>query len=127
MTRDAALTCVAMLSGRCYFAVRRVLTRRVFRKPRRRFQTTHRDLIHLLSLVALRSRKVRFHTWREIKTRAILPLNHTKHRHHWHWVVYCGDARRPYVLDPDPDVYARTYGLRGLRARGLYIAIISKR
>lgn len=110
---DCGVACVAMLAGCSYRKAFKVLG---FADNQRKFYTRHHHLISSLEKLGCVVKRKRFHSWRKICGRAIVPINH-KQNGDWHWVAFDRDA----ILDPNGMV--RKMDFRGLRGKGQYLLV----
>lgn len=110
---DCGVACVAMLAGRSYQQAFEVFG---FAENQSEFYTRHHHLISALEKLGCAAKRKRFRSWRVIRGRAIVAVNHTQDGY-WHWVAFDGEA----ILDPKPGKTGRKTDLRGLRGMGLYI------
>lgn len=96
------IACVAMIAGESYSTVMKV-ARGIFQweKDKRSFYTTSsqlRDLLLAFEHQSNRGRSVRLLS--SLPDLAIVGINHNPKTNNWHWVVFCRDSDREYILDP---------------------------
>ena len=120
------IACVAMITGRTYRQTKMFFLERVFLPKERKPHARHYQLRRALRKLRIASEKRLFRKWRSIESLSIVPINRRSDTG-WHWVVFVPNGVRPYILDPAPGK-GRRYDFRGMKARGLYIAVLmSKR
>lgn len=110
---DCGVACVAMLAGCSYHQAFEAFE---FAGNQSEFYTRHHHLISALEKLGCAVKRKRFRSWREIRGRAIVAVNHTQDGY-WHWVAFDGEA----VLDPKPGRPRRKKDLRGLHGKGVYL------
>jgi len=121
------IACVAMVTGKTYPQAKRFFVEHVFLPTDRKPHTRHYQLRRALLKLRITTEKRLFRNWRSIEDLSIVPTNR-RIDSGWHWVVYVPNGVRPYILDPMAGKRQRRYDFRGMRARGLYIAIkVSKK
>jgi ABC-type bacteriocin/lantibiotic exporter with double-glycine peptidase domain len=109
------IACVAMVANRTYESARRLFTQVAIDRVEEERGTSQKHLIRALKRAGKSARKVRFCGWRRITNVAIVPVNRSADSLWWHWVVFRGDRRRQYALDPTPTKTARRCDMRGMR------------
>lgn len=113
------IACVAMLSGAAYAEVMSVAAK-VFNwsESQRTFYTSSTQLQSLLfkmNISALKGRSIR--KWSSMPDTAIIGINHNEKNDTWHWAIFCREADREYVLDPQSKREVRTdFGRMRLRS-----------
>lgn len=112
-----------MITGKTYRQTERYFRERVFLPRDRKLHTRHFQLRRALHKLSINTEKRPFRKWRSIEYLSIVPINRRKDGG-WHWVVFVPDGVRPYILDPAAGKGRRRYDFRGMRARGLYIAVM---
>lgn len=110
---DCGVACVAMLAGCSY---RQAFDIFGFAENQSEFYTRHHHLIRALKKLGCAVKRKRFRSWRGIRGRAIVAVNHTQNGY-WHWVAFDGEA----ILDPKPGRLERKTDLRGLHGKGVYL------
>jgi ABC-type bacteriocin/lantibiotic exporter with double-glycine peptidase domain len=113
MQGDCGVACVAMLASCTYEQAKEALG---FSKTDVSFYTRHDDLLQAFSKLGCKVKKHRFNSWRKIKGKAVVAVNHSKDDYRWHWVAFDGSA----ILDPKPNYPNRKIDLRGIRGKGIY-------
>lgn len=118
---DCGIACVAMVSNSSYEVA--------FEKLRHietdeEFYTRHKDLIGALKRLGFTARQKRFKSFRQIKSKAIVATNKRKDGC-WHWVVFDGVSKTPYIFDPKPEKKGKITDFRGLNGFGNYIHVSS--
>jgi hypothetical protein len=88
-----------------------------FAKDQSQFHTRHHHLISALEKLGCVVKRKQFCSWRAIRGRAIVAVNHTQNGN-WHWVAFDGEA----ILDPKPGRMSRKTDFRGLIGKGVYIS-----
>lgn len=74
-----------------------------------------RKLLIEMNIPTLKGRSVR--KWSSISDTAIIGINYNKKNNSWHWVVFCREEQREYVLDPQSKREVRTdFGRMRLRS-----------
>jgi ABC-type bacteriocin/lantibiotic exporter with double-glycine peptidase domain len=111
---DCGVACVAMLAGCSYQHAFDVFS---FSKDQSQFHTRHHHLISALEKLGCVVKRKQFCSWRAIRGRAIVAVNHTQNGN-WHWVAFDGEA----ILDPKPGRMSRKTDFRGLIGKGVYIS-----
>lgn len=76
----------------------------------------------MLKFLGMSTYRLRFRSWREITTHAIVKVN-VRANGSWHWVVHDAGRRCPAVHDPKPWKRRLITDFRGLRSSGAYIAL----
>jgi ABC-type bacteriocin/lantibiotic exporter with double-glycine peptidase domain len=117
------IACVAMITGKTYRQAKRFFQERVFLPTERKPHTRHYQLRRALEKLGISTEKRLFRKWRSIENLSIVPISRRADTG-WHWVVFVPNGVRPYILDPEPAKVRRRYDFRGMKARGLYIAIL---
>ena len=117
------IACVAMVTGKTYPQAKRFFVEHVFLPTDRKPLTRHYQLRRALQKLRITTEKRLFRSWRSIEDLSIVPINRRQDSG-WHWVVYVPNGGRPYILDPAPGKGRRRYDFRGMKARGLYIAVL---
>jgi len=120
--QGCGIACVAMVSGKTYLQAKKFFLDHVFYPTDKKPLTRHYQLRRALHKLGIATQKRLFRKWRSIEETAIVPISRRLDGG-WHWVVFVPNGLRPYVIDPLKGKGRRRYDLRGLRARGLYIAI----
>lgn len=117
---DCGVACVAMLAGCSY---RQAFEAFDFADNQSQFYTRHHHLISALEKIGCAVIRKRFRSWRAIRGRAIVAVNHRHSQkiRYWHWVVFDGEV----ILDPKPNRKERKTDLRGLRGDGQYLLQIT--
>jgi len=124
---DCGIACVAMVTGKSYSDVFSELSHK---DKDGEYYTRHQDLIKVIKKLGkgavLKVEQKRFNEYKSISGLAIVAVNKRKERkgRYWHWIVFNGEGRVPYILDPKPGKYGKITDFRGLRAFGNYIQII---
>jgi len=113
------IACVAMLSGATYAEVKRVAAIVLgWGVSQRTFYTSTSQLQYLLlemNVSSLRGRSI--HKWSSMPDAAIAGINYNDKRGAWHWVVFCREDGREYVMDPQAKRNVRTdFGRMRLRS-----------
>jgi hypothetical protein len=111
-----------MVTGKTYLQAKKFFLERVFLPKERKPHTRHYQLRRALRKLRIATEKRTFRNWRSIENLSIVPINRRQDGG-WHWVVFVPNGARPYILDPAPGKGRRRYDFRGIRARGIYIAI----
>ena len=124
--RGCGIACVAMITGNTYRQTERFFRERIFLPRDRKPHTRHYQLRRALRELGIASEKRLFRKWRSIKNLSIVPISRRSDTG-WHWVVFVPNGDRPYILDPMPGRGRRRYDFRGVKARGLYIAILKQK
>jgi ABC-type bacteriocin/lantibiotic exporter with double-glycine peptidase domain len=117
------IACVAMVTGKTYRQTKKFFLGRVFLPTETNPHTRHYQLRRALQKLRIATEKRAFRNWRSVENLSIVPINRRQDGG-WHWVVYIPNDGRPYILDPATGKGRRRYDFRGMKARGLYIAII---
>jgi len=121
------IACVAMITGKTYRQAKRFFLEKVFLPRERKPHARHYQLRRALRKLGIANEKRVFRKWRSIENLAIVPISRRLDGG-WHWVVFVPNGVRPYILDPAPGKGRRRHDFRGMKARGLYIAVLmSKR
>ena len=117
------IACVAMVTGKTYSQAKKFFLERVFLPTDRKLLTRHYQLRRALRTLRITTEKRGFRNWRSIESLSIVPINRRKDGS-WHWIVFVPNGVRPYILDPMAGKGRRRYDFRGIKARGLYIAVL---
>lgn len=112
-----------MITGKTYWQAESYFREGVFLPRDRKPHTRHYQLRRALQKLGVSTEKRPFRKWRSIEYLSIVPINRRKDGG-WHWVVFVPNDVRPYILDPAAGKGRRRYDFRGMRARGLYIAVM---
>jgi len=120
--KGCGIACVAMVTGKTYRQAKKFFLERVFLPMERKPHTRHNQLRRALQKLRIATEKRVFRNWRSINSLSIVPINRRLDGG-WHWVIFVPNGIRPYILDPAPGKGRRRYDFRGMKARGLYIAI----
>ena len=121
------IACVAMVTGKTYQQAKMFFLERVFLPTERKPHTRHYQLRRALRIERIATEKRAFRNWRSIESLSIVPINRRQDGG-WHWVVFVPNGGRAYILDPASGKGRRRYDFRGMKAQGLYIAVLmSKR
>jgi ABC-type bacteriocin/lantibiotic exporter with double-glycine peptidase domain len=117
------IACVAMVTGKTYLQAKKFFLERVFLPTERKPHTRHYQLRRALQKLRIATEERAFRNWRSIESLSIVPINRREDGG-WHWVIFVPNGVRPYIMDPMTGKSRRRYDFRGMKARGLYIAII---
>jgi ABC-type bacteriocin/lantibiotic exporter with double-glycine peptidase domain len=121
------IACVAMVTGKTYPHAKKFFLEQVYLPTDRKPHTRHYQLCRALRKLRIATQKRAFRNWCSIERLSIVPINRRQDGG-WHWIVYVPNSGHPYILDPAPEKGRRRYDFRGMKARGLYIAVLmSKR
>ena len=112
---DCGVACVAMLAGCSYQQAFKAFG---FAENQGEFYTRHHHLISALEKLGCAVKRKRFSSWCGIHGQAIVSVNHSQDGC-WHWVVFDGEA----ILDPKPGRTGRKMDLRGVKGKGILLAI----
>lgn len=118
------IACIAMIMGKSYPEAKMFFVEQVFLPTDRIPLTRHYQLRCALRKLGIATEKKKFRKWRSIENLSIVPINRRRDGG-WHWVVYVPNGNRPYIMDPAPGKDRRRYVFRGMKARGLYISILT--
>jgi ABC-type bacteriocin/lantibiotic exporter with double-glycine peptidase domain len=121
--KGCGIACVAMVTGRTYPQTKKYFLEQVFLPTDRKLYTRHYQLRRALQKLRIPTEKRAFRNWRSIGILSIVPINRRQDSG-WHWVVFVPNNTRPYILDPALGKGRRRYDFRGMKARGLYIAVL---
>ena len=117
------IACVAMVTGKKYREAKKFFLKSVFLPTDRKPLTRHYQLRRALRKLRISTEKRAFRNWRLIENLSIVPINRRQDGG-WHWVVFVPNGARPYILDPAPGKGRHRNDFRGMKARGLYIAVL---
>ena len=117
------IACVAMVTGKTYRQAKKFFLDHVFLPTEKKPHTRHYQLRRALRDLRIRTEKRTFRNWRSIESLSIVAINRRQDGG-WHWVIFVPNGARPYILNPMTGKNRRRYDFRGMKARGLYIAII---
>jgi ABC-type bacteriocin/lantibiotic exporter with double-glycine peptidase domain len=120
------IACVAMVMGKTYPQAKKFFLEQVFLPTDRKLHTRHYQLRRALWKLRIATEKRAFRNWRSIENLSIVPINRRLDGG-WHWVVFVPNNTRPYMLDPALGKRRRRYDFRGMKARGLYIAVLKSK
>jgi len=124
--KGCGIACVAMVTGKTYPQAKKFFLERVFLPTDRKLHTRHYQLRRALRMLRVATEKRAFRNWRSIVSLSIVPINRMQDSG-WHWVVFVPNHTRPYILDPALGKGRRRYDFRGMKARGLYIAVLKSK
>ena len=120
------IACVAMVTGKTYLQAKKFFLERVFLPTERKPHTRHYQLRRALQRLRIVTEKRAFRNWRLIESLSIVPINRREDGG-WHWIIFVPNGVRPYILDPMIGKGRRRYDFRGMKARGLYIAVLQSK
>ena len=118
------IACVAMVTGKTYLQAKKYFLERVFLPGDRKPHTRHYQLRRAFRKLRISTEKRAFRNWQSIESLSIVPINRREDGG-WHWVIFIPNGVRPYILDPMTGKGRRRYDFRGMKARGLYIAVLT--
>ncbi|MHB8255245.1 MAG: cysteine peptidase family C39 domain-containing protein [Acidiferrobacter sp.] len=119
---DCGIACVATMARVPYDTALLAFRELPGRRRSRSFYTRHGELESMLEFLGVSTYRLRFRSWREIPTHAIVKVN-VRANGSWHWVVYDAGRRCRVVHDPKPSKRRLITDFRGLRGSGAYIAL----
>jgi ABC-type bacteriocin/lantibiotic exporter with double-glycine peptidase domain len=120
------IACAAMVTGKTFLQAKKFFLEQVFLPTDWKPLTRHYQLRRALWKLRITTEKRAFRNWRSIESLSIVPINRRQDGG-WHWVVYVPYDNRPYILDPAPGKGQSRYDFRGMKARGLYIAVLKSK
>lgn len=115
-----------MVTRKTYLQTKKYFLEQVFLPAERKLHTRHYQLLRALRKLRIPTEKKAFRNWRSIESLSIVPINRRQDSG-WHWVVFVPNGVRPYILDPMVGKGRRRYDFRGVKARGLYIAVLKSK
>ena len=113
------IACIAMVCGTTYSNVMNEAKELLgWDNSQKTFYTDSSHLQKLLHAMKVNSQKGRsVGKWGSLPNTAIAGINYDKKHNRWHWVVFCREVDREYVLDPRSKREERTdFGRMRLRS-----------